>query len=153
LQGIMFTGSGAISGDEYLEGNLGNDSLWGWYADDTLDGGDGNDSLDGDSGHDELLGGIGADTFHGGAGDDTMLGQGGGAGPTDLDIAVYDGNRSNYTVTQFGIDFVPGMEFDPNEPVLITDNRPGSPEGTDVLVGISRIVFADGIYVAQENPG
>ena len=46
-----------------INGEAGNDSLWGSNGDDTINGGDGNDTLFGGSGDDVLTGGDGADVF------------------------------------------------------------------------------------------
>ena len=62
----------------YLRGNLGNESLLGGNMGDILMGEDGNDSL---------TGGLGNDTLDGGSG---------------IDIAVYTGARSAYTVVKVG---------------------------------------------------
>ncbi len=56
------------------------------YAiDDIINGGGGNDTIFGEGGNDFLSGGDGSDFLHGGAG---------------YDVAVYDGDFSDYTVTQ-----------------------------------------------------
>ena len=46
-----------------INGEAGNDSLWGSNGDDTINGGDGNDTLFGGSGSDTLTGGAGDDIF------------------------------------------------------------------------------------------
>ena len=46
-----------------INGEAGNDILWGSNGDDTVNGGDGNDVLFGGTGSDTLTGGIGFDTF------------------------------------------------------------------------------------------
>ena len=51
-----------------LNGDAGDDSLYGSYGNDSLNGGDGNDNLDGSDGNDSLIGGLGKDSLTGGAG-------------------------------------------------------------------------------------
>jgi len=46
-----------------INGEAGNDTLWGSNGNDTIDGGDGNDSIFGGTGSDTLTGGAGGDTF------------------------------------------------------------------------------------------
>jgi Ca2+-binding RTX toxin-like protein len=46
-----------------INGEAGNDNLWGSNGNDTIDGGKGNDSLFGGAGDDTLTGGTGSDTF------------------------------------------------------------------------------------------
>jgi Ca2+-binding RTX toxin-like protein len=58
-----------------LDGDAGNDQLFGGNDDDTLFGGDGNDVMAGDAGNDELFGGKGADQISGGDGDDEIEGE------------------------------------------------------------------------------
>ncbi len=62
------------SGDNTLYGGAGNDTLNGGDGNDVLYGGSGNDTLNGDAGNDTLLGGDGNDILNGGAGDDVLLG-------------------------------------------------------------------------------
>ena len=54
---------GLASLDMILNGEAGNDVLWGAEGDDMLDGGTGNDVLNGSSGDDTLTGGSGSDIF------------------------------------------------------------------------------------------
>ncbi|MEP3479937.1 MAG: cadherin domain-containing protein, partial [Fuerstiella sp.] len=117
----------------------GNDTVYTGDGNDTIDGGTGNDQLFGEGGDDTILGGDGDDSIRGGAGDDTITG---GAGDdtiigdeylgTDNDTVVYTGNWADYTITQSGSYFT------------ITDNRPGSPDGTDTVhTTIENFQFAD----------
>jgi Ca2+-binding RTX toxin-like protein len=71
------------SGDDYLYGDVANDSisglagndyLYGDAGDDTLNGGAGNDTLVGGTDNDSLLGGAGADRLKGDVGNDTLRG-------------------------------------------------------------------------------
>lgn len=72
-----------------IEGNAGNDLLFGGIDDDTAIGGAGDDIVHGDAGNDLLTGDTGVDTLYGGAGDDTLAG-----GAEGDDIYGGDGNDS-----------------------------------------------------------
>jgi hypothetical protein len=82
-----------------------------------------------------VSGTVGADTltglsgvvnvYTGGAGNDSITGK------DRADVAVYTGNRSDYTVTT-----VAGV-------ITVVDNRPGSPDGTDTVRGMNILRFAD----------
>jgi hypothetical protein len=81
------------------------DSLFGGFGDDLIDTGGGNDYAEGNMGNDILLGGDGAeganDTLNGGAGRDILVGDGGVADPkskvsgADVLNATYDGDLSD----------------------------------------------------------
>jgi Ca2+-binding RTX toxin-like protein len=81
-----------------------------------LEGGAGNDSLDG---------GAGDDVLHGGGGNDLLVG---GSG---RDIASYDGKAAEYRITRNSA----GLH--------VTDQRSSSPDGSDTLQGVERLVFSD----------
>lgn len=78
----------------------------------------------GGDGADTLSGGGAADVFDGGAGNDSITGGGG------VDRAVFSGSFANYTISGTGT-------------VTVTDNRTGSPNGTDTLNGIEELAFSD----------
>ncbi|WP_407278496.1 calcium-binding protein [Aromatoleum evansii] len=63
-----------LAGDDDLLGGKGNDQLTGGDGDDILDGDDGNDKLFGGNGFDDLIGGKGNDHLDGGADDDFLDG-------------------------------------------------------------------------------
>jgi Ca2+-binding RTX toxin-like protein/serine/threonine protein phosphatase PrpC len=89
-----------------------------------------------------MFGGAGADTLNGGDGDDILVGGGGNdalVGGNGFDFAVYSGNRLDYSIYQSGAD------------VFIRDLRgnAGSNEGTDRLVGVDFVRFADGDFLAN----
>ena len=71
--------------------------------------------------------GAGQDIFQGNGGDDYFDGGDG------IDIAIFRGNKSDYTITE-----VTYNEFQ------IRDNRAGSPDGTDTIVDVNILRFADG---------
>jgi hypothetical protein len=80
----------------------------------------------GTSGNDKLVGIAGGmSEITGGGGNDSI------AGKDRADVAVYTGNRSDYTVTT-----VAGV-------ITVVDNRPGSPDGTDIVRGMNILRFAD----------
>ncbi|NBB83653.1 MAG: hypothetical protein GVY28_09640 [Alphaproteobacteria bacterium] len=68
-------------GDDVLDAGAGDDVLRGNDGNDTLDGGEGADDLHGHHGDDVLAGGAGDDVLVGGAGDDVLVG---GAGDDEL---------------------------------------------------------------------
>lgn len=72
-------------------------------------------------------GGGGNDVFQGNGGNDYFNGGDG------VDTAVFSGNASDYSITEVNYN-----EFQ------ITDNRPGSPDGTDTIVDVNILRFSDG---------
>ena len=134
------------SGDDLLLGGSGDDDIGGGDGDDLLFGGTGEDALRGDDGDDVMLGGNGDDLLDGGAGDDAQLGGGGddrlvGGGGDDLlnggggfDSAVFAGSVTDYAIVMA----VAG--------VTVADLRPlvDGDDGSDVLVSVERLEFADG---------
>ncbi|MGB0747319.1 MAG: hypothetical protein ACPGO3_01110 [Magnetospiraceae bacterium] len=105
-----------------------------------FNGAAGNDEIDGSavtSAHNLVFdGGADGDTFNGGAGDDTF--QGG----TGFDVAQYDGAFSAYAVS------VSGNEIT----VQDTDASDGIADGTDLLVDVERVDFADGYTLHLGEP-
>jgi serralysin len=99
----------------------------------TIVGSQGIDNLMGDSGANQLDGFSGHDRLEGRGGNDTLLGGDG------HDRAVYSGNFADYTI-------------DASTPLItITDNRDGSPDGTDTLIGIETLRFADDVVALGET--
>ncbi|EFO30780.1 Na-Ca exchanger/integrin-beta4 [Roseibium sp. TrichSKD4] len=94
-------------------GNGGNDALVGGMGNDIQFGGEGDDLIKGGAGNDIIKGGAGADTIRGGAGND---------------VALYDGNRADYTIMKNG------------DMTLVIDNNTGA---TDNLKGIEQLAFTD----------
>ena len=96
---ILFGTKGNVV--DNIQGEGGNDILFGGDGGDTLDGGagddnifgdDGGDILKGGDGRDTLEGGIGGDTLEGGKGDDTLV------GGEDLDTYIFSSNDGLDTV-------------------------------------------------------
>ncbi len=137
----VFSGNDTLTGGsragERLYGGAGDDVLNAGGSDlytflggasktrDMLFGGLGNDLLIGGSGQQTLDGGDGNDAINGGGGNDAIIGGDG------VDTAGYASGRANYALTT-----------DPDGSARITDLRSGSPEGSDILVGVERVQFA-----------
>ena len=97
--------------------------------------------LAGASGNDTMQGrGSGVNVFSGGAGNDTII-----AGTSGQDIASYTGKSTDYSI-----------KLDPNDAtkIIVSDLRAGSPDGTDTLIGINKLRFADKVITASslKNP-
>jgi hypothetical protein len=120
--------SGTASDDFIFAGN-GDDIVFGGAGNDSLSGENGNDRLDGGAGNDALFGGNGNDALSGGAGDDTIDGGNG------QDSLVLAGNRAQYH-----------FSITPDGAIIVRDLRPGAPDGTDRLIGMERVDFADGSF-------
>ena len=128
---------GRTAGNLVLTGSAGDDhlsvaaaamtqpaNLLGMAGDDHLQGGAGNDMLDGGADNDLLAGGSGNDTLVGGDGDD---------------VAVYAGNRSDYT-----------LSLDSIGQITVHDTNPSNgDEGIDTLSGSMILRFADGDFTAN----
>ncbi|MFA9372919.1 MAG: hypothetical protein ACERKK_02065, partial [Poseidonibacter sp.] len=76
--------------NDYIKGDVQNNTLFGQNGNDTLFGEDGSDDLRGEVGNDILDGGSGEDTLKGGDGDDTLTG---GVG----NDTIYGGNEASDT--------------------------------------------------------
>jgi Ca2+-binding RTX toxin-like protein len=120
------TGTGT-SGDDSFSGVDYGDDYQALDGNDIVSGGRGNDRLDGGAGTDTLSGGFGNDELTGGAGNDTING---GAG--DGDVAVFSGNRADYTIDTS----VAGV-------VTITGGGASAGNGTDTLTRVEAARFAD----------
>jgi Ca2+-binding RTX toxin-like protein len=149
-------------GDDFIDGGEGIDSIWGGDGHDIILGGAGNfiDSLRGGNGNDTLIGGGGADVLRGGNGGDAIDGGAGGdfifgQDGTDIiygqqgDDFIQGGNGNDTIRGGSGFDTVTfnrdldAYEIDfSGDSVFVTD-LVGS-GGTDELMGVERIVFADG---------
>jgi Ca2+-binding RTX toxin-like protein len=125
LTGGMTSTVSALGGDDVVEAGSGHD---------TVNGGAGNDLLSGGLDKDILLGGTGNDLLLGGSEDDRLEGQSGNdtlKGGRGFDEAVFSGAKANYTITTSG-----GV-------TTVVDTRTGTPDGTDTVSGVERLVFAD----------
>lgn len=95
--------TGAVTGWNTIEGDDGDDVVFGGDYLNYIDGGDGNDCLSGGADYDQIWGGNGDDTLNGGDGDDELYGQigdddlDGGAG-SDANSCAVGTNTSVYDV-------------------------------------------------------
>jgi Ca2+-binding RTX toxin-like protein len=116
-------------GDDFLYGESGNDTLNGGLGNDHLDGGQGSNILNGLDGNDTLLAqSTGTQTLSGGAGNDSLTGNG------TSTTAVYSGGFSDYSLTADG------------GSLIVADQRAGAADGTDTLLAVGTLRFADGTY-------
>lgn len=106
------------SQDNYIDGQVGADSVAGGAGQDVLLGGAGDDSLSGDVGDDMIYGDAGNDSIAGGSGDD---------------VVTFSGAVADYLV-----------QIDQSGVAVITDLRSGAPDGTDTLTGVEIARFSDG---------
>src|SRR4051794_15605851 len=100
----------------------------------TITGSNGNDTITGTSGNDNLIGGAGDDTLNGGGGNDLL------SGGSGTDTAIFSGSILNYTVTQDGNN---GQSWYVHDNVGL--------EGTDHLISIQRLQFADALIALTQN--
>lgn len=103
------------TGANILNGNLGNDRVFGGAGPDTLRGGQGDDVIVGGAGNDWLSGDLGSDTLTGGAGADVFHSSLSAGQDVVTDFNASEGDRvlvdagSTYTAYQSGADTVVDM--------------------------------------------
>ena len=119
-------GSGTASGDDIDDDIL--------STIEHVIGGEGDDILIGAGGDETLEGGGGKDTLIGGAGDDTLIGDGAGT-DTAVDTADYSGAAG-----PIAIDFTAAGTIGGVSAGIVSN---GTDVGTDVIVGIERIIGTD----------
>jgi Ca2+-binding RTX toxin-like protein len=107
--------------NDRLVGTSVSDAIHGGGGNDNISAGDGDDKLFGEAGDDVLVGGAGADIIDGGAG---------------ADIVVFSGRIGDYTSTVASSGYR-----------IVVDTRAGSPDGTDSLINVETLRFADGDLV------
>jgi serralysin len=120
-----------LGNGHYAAGNVYNAYLYNGDTRSLIDnatGGSGNDIIIGNSVANVLKGGAGNDTITGGGGNDTI------DGGTGIDTAVYSGNETNYSISYSSA----------TQTFTITDQRAGSPDGTDTVTNVEYFQFADG---------
>ncbi|MBY0336738.1 MAG: FG-GAP-like repeat-containing protein [Acetobacteraceae bacterium] len=166
----------AEGGNDVVRGGGGDDVVQGGSGDDSLDGGAGNDTasyidapglvtvdlsvtapqntisagidilaglenLVGSAFNDILAGNAAPNTLFGGLGDDTLTGAGGNDvlfGSIGIDTALFSGPRSSYSIAKAA-----GAGWTVS----------GGSEGTDSLVSVERLQFADGVLgIAPARP-
>ncbi|MCC6982141.1 MAG: M10 family metallopeptidase C-terminal domain-containing protein [Bauldia sp.] len=121
------------NGSKLAAGNIANAFLYNGDARSLIEnanGGSGNDTITGNVLANVIRGNGGNDRITGGGGNDT-IDAGAGLG----DAVVFSGSRSQY-----------GVALNLDTSLRITDNRPGSPDGVDVVAGAESFVFADRTY-------
>lgn len=126
-----------LPGNDTLNGDSGNDTLYGLSGNDTLNGGTGDDKLYGGNGDDILNGGDGNDQHFGGTGDDIMQGNPGADAYTfgdGMDTLDYSGSPSSVL-----IDLTAGTGTGPIDSFSTGDTYLDTPE---IVVGSA---FDDGI--------
>ena len=121
-----FNGDG-VPDEAYLRGTDGADVLTGSKISDRIDGGAGDDTITGGAGGDQITGGAGNDSIDGGDNGVDAYGN------PSVDVAIYAGNYSDYTVASS------------NGTITVTDNRSGEENltGTDTLANIEGLQFND----------
>jgi Ca2+-binding RTX toxin-like protein len=94
-------------GDDTVSGDAGNDTLWGGEDQDSLSGGDANDLLYGEQGNDALSGGNGNDMLAGGVGKDVLTG-----GANNDTFRFYSPGESGLTAATRDVilDFAKGLD-------------------------------------------
>ena len=117
---------GTLAGDAARDLYTSIENLTGSNHGDRLVGDNGRNVLRGLYGEDTLIGGGGVDRLEGGASDDHLDGGWG------WDYAIYGGNRGAYAVSTAGA-------------VTTVSRIGGGGDGTDTLVNIEVIQFADGL--------
>lgn len=123
---ILYGDDATNTGNDKLQGGAGNDQLYGMSGNDELHGNGDNDLLDGGSGRDSMAGEAGDDTILAGGGDDTI------DGGTETDTVVFSGNRADYL-----------LRANPDGSVTLTDQRAGSPDGSDTIKNVEFFQFVD----------
>ena len=129
-------------------GGSGNDLITGNNSANYIKGNAGNDTLKGGSGGSYPS--VQRDTFEGGAGNDRIE-----AGLRGTDVAVFSGNLIDYSFSYSG-----RTTYNMSPIYEVVDLRRGSPDGTDTLVDIERVRFAnrelsiiDATYTTIESQG
>lgn len=134
-----------VRGDDTLIGRAGDDRLDGGAGEDLLRGTDGDDLLQGRAGGDWLIGGAGSDVLGGGGGNDVLAGGAGDdvlRGGEGIDTAAYTRVRAEYAIARVG------------GAIRVTDLVIGNgDEGQDLLTGMERLRFLDGLFSVDSLVG
>jgi hypothetical protein len=135
-----------LIGSDLIVGSSGNDRIAGYGGADRLEGSEGNDTLYGDGRSEfiavtgEAISSVasravdGADILKGGGGNDRLIGGDG------LDVAVFEGSRSQYRLTGVG-----------SNALEVFDQVAGR-DGVDTLSSMERLQFAD-VSIALDVSG
>jgi len=131
-------------GDDQIQGGSGVDRIFAGPGNDSVIAGDGNDFVYGQLGNDTLVGNGGADVLNGNDGNDIIQGQFGDdriVGGPGLDRSSHSGNSADYRIEAAGPNF------------NITDLRGPQFGGTDFLIAIEQLDFADGSQAPGDTGG
>lgn len=118
-------GSDTLANIKFLAGSNFGDNLTGDSLDNGIVANGGDDTVNGLGGSDRLIGGGGNDRLDGGSGHD---------------VARFTGHFTDYK-----------FEFQRGGEVKVTDLRPGSPEGVDMLDGVEALEFAPLVFLPTEE--
>jgi len=113
------------SGNDFIDGGNGSDTIYGLDGDDIIFGGNGGDTLDGGAGNDQLFGENGNEHLYGGAGDDLIDGNNG------FDTVYYSGPIDKYS-------FLASAGY-----LHIRHLGGAGADGHDMVIRVERLVFAD----------
>ncbi|QIG91431.1 calcium-binding protein [Bradyrhizobium sp. 6(2017)] len=128
-----------------LDGNDGNDVLYGGNRNDTLSGEAGSDTLYGGDGNDQLAGGGGNDAFYGGNGDDNMSFDGAG-------FDTFDGGAGNDTLTVVNAD-LSNSTFTSVEHLYLNNLDPYLSATAAQLNSFSSVGSYTGFHLTLTSPG
>ncbi len=143
---VVFTGAGNdgvvgvfSTGNLFIDGGAGFDTLYGGIGSDTVDGGSSNDTLAGGSGNDTLLGSSGDDVLNGEAGNDVLQGDSGNdtlSGGAGDDTFVFD-TGSAFNSADLGVDLITDFQIGVDKIQLSKDTF------TDLTSTSSSLAVAD----------
>lgn len=102
------------------------------FEDQSYTGDEGTNALVGEGGNDSLAANGGNDSLKGNGGDDTLN------GGTGLDTALYSGPHSQFVIN-----------LNPSGASTATDQS--GTEGTDMLIGVERLQFSDGVLALDTD--
>lgn len=107
--------SANMTAPSFMDGGIGNDTMFGGSGNDTMHGGLGNDFLFGNAGDDRLFGDDGSDFLSGGANNDFL------SGGNDFDIDTMNGGSGGDTFVQVR-GFFPFPEFEVIQDLTTSDS-------------------------------
>ncbi|MBL4691856.1 MAG: tandem-95 repeat protein [Magnetovibrio sp.] len=122
-----------------IAGTTASETLLGTVAADLISGYSGNDSIDGAGGNDTIIGGTGRDTITGGYGNDIIDGSSGTLNDLSIDMAMFSGNRANYTITTNTL----------TGETIVVDTV--GLDGVDVIKNVEVLRFGDYALISNEN--
>lgn len=132
-------------------------SILGTLSSETLSGNSSDNHIYGFSGDDQLKGKVGNDFLRGGGGNDQLFGNtwGNRGDVADIDTAVYLGNISDYIFASYDYPD-PANSGSFIKRYIVVDSSDGGAdginEGTDLLLDIDQLQFADGVISIDALP-